>query len=444
MHSPSNISTPNILSPGISAPGISAALDPSGINTVPGSADDGWVAPPTVTLKDGTRLQLFKDGEAMLAAFKAIERARFRICLEVYILRNDGTGQAFSRVMCEKARSGVLVYFIYDCFGCSGARRLIADMKAAGVKLAEFHPTRPWECKFGYRPWSRDHRKILLIDDDIAGIGGLNIGDEYGGDWVTHTGRPPRDVLRDTGIGIVGPSARPLLPCFAATWRYVHTGGRIRRAEFLHNLIIPPASKGNRVGKQKRIDSGTVASVGELGPIGYLGSVPTLASPLRPFLYSLLSRSSKTIRLIMAYFAPDDDLVDRLCDAARRGVDVRLIFASSSDHPIMTVAARSFYEKFLEAGVRVFEREGAMLHAKSLSIDGRWSLVGSTNLDYRSIEFNLEISCLIDSTEFTSQIDKMMDHDIRFSSEFDSETWRKRAMIDRLVQWTVSRLRYLL
>ena len=401
-----------------------------------------------MTLANGTRLQLYKDGQGLLAAFRAIKHAKIRVCVEVYILRNDETGNAFIRLLCEKAREGVAVYCILDSFGCNPSRGHFNLLRASGVRVQEFHPIRPWETNFGWRPWCRDHRKLLFVDDDIAGMGGLNIGNEYAGNWVAPNTKPDSELMRDTAMGMVGASARPIFDAFMANWNYCRTGGRIQRAQVIFNLNLIRPSKGNRLGKQKPfspdLPSRLLADEAMLGSVGMLASVPTLASPLRPFLYSLLTQSTRSVWLVMAYFAPDDELVNHLCDAARRGVDVRLVFASASDQPLLTIAARSFYEKFLDAGVKVYERNNVMLHAKTLTIDGVYALMGSTNLDYRSIELNLELSCLIRSEEFVRQVDQLMDHDIRFSTQFDRETWRKRPRFDRFVQWLVSRARYLL
>ena len=212
-----------------------------GLNIAPGSDDDGWVVPHPVHLADGTRLQLYKDGEALHAAFNAIKHAKWRICLEVYIFADDDTGHAFADLLCEKARQGVKVFVIYDSFGsCSISQlwrpkpEMFHRMKRAGVRLAEFHPIRPWGCNFGWRPFNRDHRKLLVVDDDIAGLGGLNVGGEYAGSWVVPTKVKECDLWRDNAMGIVGPQSKHLLQSFANTWKYIHTGGRIRRAEYFH------------------------------------------------------------------------------------------------------------------------------------------------------------------------------------------------------------------
>src|SRR5205814_9930333 len=113
-------------------------------------------------------------------------------------------------------------------------RGMFERMRRAGVRVEEFHPLRPWEVRFSWRPFNRDHRKLLIIDDDIAGMGGLNVGSEYAGSWVIQSGSSPSDPWRDTAISLMGPSAKPFLRAFASTWRYVTMGGRTQGTELLN------------------------------------------------------------------------------------------------------------------------------------------------------------------------------------------------------------------
>jgi len=390
-----------------------------GINTCPGQDDDGWCPPPPVALADGTRLQLFKDGEALQAAYEAIENAQRVILLEVYIFASDDTGWAFANLLCEKARRGVRVFVIYDSFGSFDTdRRLFRRMKQAGVHLQEFHPLRPWEVNFSWRPVNRDHRKLLVIDRHIAGIGGLNIGAEYGGGWVVRRATRQCEAWRDNGVGIVGPGAAMFAESFKRTWHYLTHGGRIRGAELSVNL--------------------------QDAELGILASVPTLNSPLRPSLCSLMGAAKKSIEMTMAYFAPDDELVEELCSAARRGRRVRLMLPGRCDVPMVRLAARSFYETLMECGIEVYERQGVVLHAKTMVIDGCVTLMGSTNLDYRSIEYNCEISAVIRSEEFGRHMRELFEHDVKYATRINLHEWRKRPTWDRIVQWAVSRARYLL
>jgi cardiolipin synthase len=325
-----------------------------GINIAPGSDDDGWTVPPPVTLHDGTAVQLYKDGEALHAAFRAIEQAKNRICLEVYIFASDDTGRAFAELLCRKAAEGVKVFVIYDSFGSMQTdRQMFRRMRQSGVRIEQFHPLRPWECRFSWRPGNRDHRKLLVIDDEMAGMGGLNVGREYAGSWVIGGSKSdnPHDFWRDNAIGLRGPAARYFLRSFAKTWHYLTHGGRIRTAEFNYAAE-------------------TLSCPSEADDLCILASVPTLDSPLRPILHTLFRTAKKSIQMTMAYFAPDDDLVNQLCRAARRGVKVQLMLPARSDVHLLTIAARSYYEKLLTAGVEIYERQAVVLHSKTMTIDG--------------------------------------------------------------------------
>lgn len=392
---------------------------PVGVNLNPQS-DDGWQRPEPVTLADGTRIQLFKDGEALLAAYNAIKEAQRRVCLEVYIFSSDETGRAFAELLGEKARQGVAVYLIYDSFGSIDSDRdMFRRMKRQGVRLRQFHPIRPWECKFGWRPINRDHRKLLIVDQDLAGLGGLNVGGEYAGSWVIKSSRQSAmKSWRDNAIGVVGPGADLFFQAYRNTWKYIERGGRIGRAAYVHD----PFS----------------------AELGVMATVPTINSPLRPFLMRLLREARRSILLTMAYFAPDDPLVAELCNAARRGVRVRLMLPGKSDVRILHIAAQSFYETLMDAGVEVYERQGVVLHTKALVIDERTTVIGSTNLDYRSIEYNLELSAIVHSAELGRQMCDLFENDVGFAIKMECDEWRHRPWLDRVGQWAVSRARYLL
>jgi cardiolipin synthase len=219
----------------------------------------------------------------------------------------------------------------------------------------------------------------------------------------------------------------------------------MRTAEFVYNLdgVCGPCVW-PMVYRRKR---GTVVRGDEPnrpGQLGVLASAPTRHSPLRPFLNKLFREATRSIYLTMAYFAPHDDLIDELCAAARRGVRVRLMLPGRCDVKALVVAARSFYETLMAAGVEIYERQGVILHAKTMVIDGLVSMIGSTNLDYRSIEYNLELSALIRSREFGRQMETLFDNDVNFAKRMSPKMWKRRPTTDRLIQWMVSRARYLL
>lgn len=404
--------------------GLGAEGTSSGINIEPGSNDDGWVVPPPVKLSDGTTVQLYKDGEALHAAYEAMNGAKRRICLESYIFADDTTGRAISDLLCAKARDGVRVYVIYDSFGSHSLSVLwtpkspmFRKMVQNGVRLQEFHPVRPWEGRFSWKPVIRNHRKLLVVDDDAGGLGGLNVGREYAGSWIAQD--DSCEPWRDNAIGLRGPAVGALLGAFRATWNYCIHGGRARRAEYLHNLD----------GQE---------------PFALLASVPTMVSPLRPLLCNLLKEARSSVELTMAYFAPDDELIKELVRASKRGARVRLMLPGRSDVKALIIAAQSYYERLMDAKIEIYERQSAVLHAKTLVIDGKTSVLGSANLDTRSIEYNLELSAVIRSEPFGRQMRTLFQNDVRYAKQIDPTAWRRRPWRDRFGQWAVSRARYLL
>ena len=165
-------------------------------------------------------------------------------------------------------------------------------------------------------------------------------------------------------------------------------------------------------------------------------------SPLRSRLLALINNAKSRIEMTMAYFAPPDELVDALCKAAKRGVQVRLMLPGRCDVQLLITAARSFYEKLLPCGVEIYERQHVILHAKTICIDGEYTILGSTNLDYRSIEYNLELSALIRNKEFGRNMHALFENDVRFSTRVTNKEWRKRPRYDRCGQWAVNRARY--
>jgi cardiolipin synthase len=181
-----------------------------------------------------------------------------------------------------------------------------------------------------------------------------------------------------------------------------------------------------------------------LGEVGILASVPTPTSPLVPCLLTFLRAARHSLDLTMAYFAPSDVLIGELIRAARRGVRVRLMLPGQCDVRMVRFAARSFYETLLSAGIEVWERQAAVLHAKTMVVDQRTTVIGSLNLDYRSIEYNCELSAVIRNAEFGMQMGALFEHDALHAQKITLGKWRKRRWRDRLVQWAASRARYLL
>ena len=342
----------------------------TGLNLEPGSDDDGWESPPPTTLPDGSVARLYKDGEALAAAYDAAKRAKRRLLVESYIVANDETGEAFCDLLAEKAAAGVGVYLIYDSLGSLLTSRNWFDRIAdAGGNVAEFHPVNPLRCRHAWRPGLRDHRKLLVVDDVYAGIGGMNIGTRYAGRWVAKLARfNPDELWRDAAIGLTGPAVRSYARCFARTWRYTQIGGPVRRTFFASGLILPRPSKGRRIGKDREHvpdDPGPPSALLHDGGHGLLGLAPSFQSVIRPALARMIRGSRQRVWLTMAYFAPDDGLIGHLCDAAERGVDVRLMLAARSDVHLLVIAARSFYDRLTAARACAFGSARARSCTKS-------------------------------------------------------------------------------
>src|SRR5665213_573929 len=411
-----------------------------------GCVEAEWTCPPAVDLADGTRVRLFKDGQGLTAALAAIKSAREEICLETYIFHSDDTGRAFADALAERAQNGVRVFVIYDSFGCIDTDpAMFQKMRKAGVHLAEFHPMRPWDATHSWRPLNRDHRKLLVIDNRIAGLGGLNVGSEYGSGFLVPRARRC-ELWRDNAISLAGPRAAIFAECFARTWKYCHRAGPISQAAMSdhvnvdHNVrpfdVNLPHRRRIRRNRAIKPDPRNPLGAGQLfSDLGVLASVPTAKSPLIPFLINLVRDARYSLDMTIAYFVPSDLLIGELLHAADRGVHVRLMLPGRCDVKVARFAARSFYEPLLSAGIEIWERQGAVLHAKTMVIDEEISVIGSVNLDYRSIEFNCELSAVIRSRPFAGQMTSLFQHDAGFAEKILLEQWRRRPWADRIVQW---------
>lgn len=411
-----------------------------------------WSARPPIRLADDTTVQLLKNGEALHAAYRAIAVAQRSILLEVYIFHSDETGRAFAELLAERAREGLEVRVIYDSVGSIDTNpSMFRMMRDAGVQLAEFHPWNPWRCRHGWRVFNRDHRKQVIVDDEVGVLGGQNLGDEYGSSLIV--GKSDRQEWRDTGAAFRGPSVRLMRDSFARTWKYVHNGGPIHRAQLFQSAAshgIDP--HGDFLEPQNTADGARSATLSaeesslDIAPdsMAILASAPTPRSRLLPSLRKLLRDARESIDMTMAYFAPPQQLVEQLCCSARRGVRVRLMLPAKSDVGILVVAARAFYEDLMRAGCQIYELQSAVLHAKTLCVDARLSIVGSTNLDYRSIQYNCELSAVIHSRALGAHMQEMFEHDVRCAKRILPDEWRHRPLRDRLVQWLVMRARYAL
>ena len=339
-------------------------------------------------LVPGNDVSLLKDAAQNYPAWlEAIGAARRTIHFESYIIHDDETGQEFARALAARARSGVRVRLIYDWLGAVGktSRRFWRELRTAGVEVRCFNPP---SLSSAITWLSRDHRKMLAVDGEIAFVTGLCVG-RY---WV---GDPVRGIepWRDTGIAVRGPAVANLERAFAQMWAL--TGSPMPASETPTKDPAPPA--------------GDVA-------VRVIGSMPGTAELYRLDQF-IAAAARRTLWLTDAYFVGTTAYVQSLRAAARDGVDVRLLVPGSTDIWILRGLSRAGYRPLLEAGVRVYEWNGPMLHAKTAVADGRWARVGSTNLNLQSWIGNWELDVAVEDEGFAARMEDMYVDDLARATE---------------------------
>jgi cardiolipin synthase len=361
-------------------------------------------------LLTGNKVTLLQDGPATYAAmFAAIGAARDHINMETYILEDDEVGRQFAGALIAKQRQGVQVNLIYDSVGTIGTpEEFFQPLVDAGVKVLEFNPVNPLTAKAGWDVNQRDHRKLLIVDGKVALLGGINISSVYSsGSSVRRrsTGTNGKQPWRDTHLQIDGPAVAELQKLFIETWDKQKGETLAQRAYF------PPLQPvGNEV-------------------VHAIGSSPDDAySLIYATLISAINSAEREVLLTNAYFVPDPQLVASLKDAVARGVDVKLILPARTDSALVFHAGRSHYSELLQGGIKIYERKNALLHAKTALIDGVWSTVGSTNLDWRSFLHNQELNAVVLGAEFGQRMRKAFDEDVAQSQQITLEEWDRRSL----------------
>jgi cardiolipin synthase len=368
----------------------------------------------------GNKAQLLEDGPATYASMlAAIAAARHHVHMETYIFDGDETGRRFADALMRKARSGVKVRLVFDAVGSMRTpREFFREMVDAGVEVYEFNPVGPAAVlTLGAALNRRNHRKITIVDGRVAFLGGINISGVYSS-GAGRAGRAPeaRDKpederpWRDTHVRIEGPVVADFQRSFLKMW------GQLNKAPPLADkALFPPLAK-----------------QGPHAVRAVEGWVSEGANPLYVTLISAIESAETEVRITMAYFVPHEELLAALKAAVRRGVDVKLLLPGRTDHWLVFHAGRSYYEELLEAGVQIFERESRLLHSKTAIVDGVWSTVGSTNLDWRSLIHNDEINAVVLGTEFAMALGAIFQRDLANSRAVTLESWRQRPAGDRL------------
>ena len=326
---------------------------------------------------EGNDVCILQEANATYAALEeALRGARHHIHLEYYIWQPDETGYAFRDLVIERARAGVECRVLLDAVGCRRlGRRFLRPLVEAGVRVAFFMPLYLFPLRKRWSLHLRNHRKIAVVDGQIAFMGSQNIGEEYRG-RVRY-----RSPWYDTHIRVIGPAALFLQQTFVEDWTLAAHERLDDKAYFPH-----PARPGS-----------SVVQVLATGPDQ---SVSTLAQ----IVFAAVSSASSSIQIATPYFAPDPAVRMALLHACYRGVRVRLLLPSKSDSNLALWAARSFYAELIEAGIEVHEYDGGVLHSKLVTVDGRWCMVGSANMDVRSFRLNFEVTALIYDQRVASEL----------------------------------------
>ena len=360
-------------------------------------------------LLTGNRVVLLQDGPATYRAmYAAILAARDHVNMETYILEDDEVGRRFADALIEKQRQGVQVNLIYDSVGTLGTPdEFFQRLRDSGIRTLEFNPVDPTTAKSGWDVNQRDHRKLLIVDGRTVFLGGINISSVYSGSSFRRHPRPRvhgEQPWRDTDLQIDGPVVAEFQKLFLATWAR-------QKGEPLapRNFFPPLRPAGNEV-------------------VRAIGSSPDDAfSLIYVTLLSAINSAETEVWLTNAYFVPDPQLLAALKAAAARGVDVRIVVPGSTDSALVFHAGRSYYEELLRDGAKIFERRDALMHSKTAVIDGVWSTVGSTNLDWRSFLHNQEVNAVVLGTEFGDRMRVAFTRDVAQSTQITLEHWQRRS-----------------
>lgn len=350
-------------------------------------------------------VRILRDSEEFYPALeKRIREARHHVHLEFYIWQADAAGARFLASLTAAARRGVRVRLLLDGVGSHGfSESLLKDYREAGGHFSWFQTLDPMRNRFLLN--LRNHRKLQIIDGDSAFVGGMNIGRENEG-LDAELGH-----WRDVQVEVKGSITCALQEVFADDWFFA-TGEKI--AEDTYFLPVPGRA---------------------VHPVHVvLGGPDRRNEPISKSIVSLLNEASDRVWIATGYFVPDDIILAALELAAQRGVDVRLLVSEKNDHPLLVVVGRSYYSQLLVAGVRIFEYSAGINHAKAVVADDHWAMVGSANLDYRSMRLNFELNLLFHSHEQNAELAEILAHDFSLCEEIELAKFGRRPFRQRFAE----------
>ncbi|MFW5417132.1 phosphatidylserine/phosphatidylglycerophosphate/cardiolipin synthase family protein [Nocardiopsis sp. CNT-189] len=333
----------------------------------------------------------------------AIRGARRRILFESYIVKGDQTGREFKRELIAAAERGVEVHVVYDGFANLVVPRSFFRFPPS-VSVLRFPVVHPGVLLLDVRKIGRDHRKILTVDGEAGFVGGYNVGKAYATEW------------RDTHLGISGPAVWELENAFCEFWNRHRRAGQPRLTA-IGEAQWTPAIKAQR-------------------------NMPDLlVYPIRGMYLDAIDRAREHIYITQAYFIPDREIVEALVAAAQRGVDVRVLVPAESNHIVADWMSRGLYGALLRGGVTLWRFRGAMVHAKTATIDGRWSTVGTANVDRLSLTGNYEINVEIYDDGVAAHLEEVFANDSTNAVPLTEAEWRGRPLLAKLTERVIGPLR---
>lgn len=373
----------------------------------------------------GNTATLKVDGPSTFRAmFEDIDGASDYVHIETYILRDDEIGRKLAQHLFKARDRGVKVRVLVDAFGSMDlSEDYVEQLEARGIEFQKFHPIDPSEDLRVWRSNNRDHRKLLVIDDKIAYTGGLNFSEVYKeGSSSVGRGKPVEKeaaaedgAWRDTQVRISGPVVKQFQYYFLKMWnRDLSDEEQIVESQHLPEFDV-----------QGDIDIAVVASSG--GDDDEFDIYATFTTAIE--------ESKRRVWITQAYFAPNEEFLEAIKAAAKRGVDTRLLLPGVSDASLIVQASRASYQDLLDSGVRIYERKASVLHAKTMVVDGVWSSVGSANFDYRSFVHNYELNAVLVSKDFGQSMEKLFQSDIKQSEEITLSAWNDRSLWQRFEEW---------
>jgi cardiolipin synthase A/B len=352
----------------------------------------------------GSDVELLINGDQIFPAYlDTIRQAESTINCLTYVYWRGDIAREVAGALADRARDGLEVNVLLDAVGSAKMERdVMATMRDGGVNVARFRPPKPYALR---RLNNRTHRKLLIADGRVGLTGGVGIAEEWTGD-----AQDP-DHWRDTHVRVTGPAVLGLQGAFAENWLEA-TGDVLVGPGYLPEL------------EPVREDGGPMQVVRSQAGVG--------DTNVEALYFLAIASAQRTLELTAAYFVPRPAFIEALCDAAERGVDVRILVPGTHiDKGFVRTAGRATYEELISCGVRIWEYCPTMLHAKTVVIDGAWSSVGSVNFDNRSFQLHDEVTLCVQSEEFAGLLSEQFARDLEASEEIEEERWKERGLLHR-------------